>query len=115
MSEHFSTMFQSFVQSLSTKDYKGLEKLTEKRFFNQIQSHSDNLNKFDLKYTPSSIEETVKSSYMIDQMLVKGVRFDRDENDSNHDYMYVDTHENMGVRFYLHKYFLGFHPYYMEL
>ena len=29
--------------------------------------------------------------------------------------MYVDTHENMGLRFYLHKYFLGFHPYYMEI
>jgi hypothetical protein len=29
--------------------------------------------------------------------------------------MYVDTHENMGLRFYLHKYFLGFHPYYMQI
>ena len=29
--------------------------------------------------------------------------------------MYVDNHENLGLRFYLHKYFLGFHPYYMEI
>ena len=48
-------------------------------------------------------------------MLVKGVRFNREENYSNHDYMYVDAHENLGLRFYLHKYFLGFHPYYMQV
>ena len=29
--------------------------------------------------------------------------------------MYVDAHENLGLRFYLHKYFLGFHPYYMQV
>jgi len=48
-------------------------------------------------------------------MLIKGVRFNREENDSNHDYMYVDANENQGLRFYLHKYFLGFHSYYMEV
>jgi hypothetical protein len=47
-------------------------------------------------------------------MLIKGVKTDRDDNDSNHDYLYVDTNEHEGIRFYLHKYFLGFHPYYIE-
>ena len=48
-------------------------------------------------------------------MLVKGVKANRDDNDSNHDYMYVDTNEGEGLRYYLHKYFLGFHPYYIEI
>jgi hypothetical protein len=48
-------------------------------------------------------------------MLVKGVKANRDDNDSNHDYMYVDTNEAEGLRYYLHKYFLGFHPYYIEI
>ena len=46
-------------------------------------------------------------------MMIKGVRHNRDENDSNHDYVFVDTNENEGLRFYLHKYFIGFHPYYI--
>jgi hypothetical protein len=51
---------------------------------------------------------------MIDQMLVRGVKHARDENDNNHDYVYVDNLEHRGLRFYLHKYFLGFHPYYIQ-
>lgn len=103
------------MSGLVNKDYSKIEKLTEKRFFKNLQEKSADLNKFQMKYTPASVEETSKSSYLIDNMLVKGVKFNRDENDTNHDYMYVDTHESIGLRFYLHKYFLGFHPYYMEI
>lgn len=108
-------MFQSFLSGLVSKDYKSLEKLTEKRFLSTLQSQSDNLGKFDLRYSPSKLEDMVSESYSIDKLLVKGIKFNREDNDSNHDYMYVDTHENLGLRFYLHKYFLGFHPYYMEI
>ena len=68
-----------------------------------------------MKYTPSSIDQTSSNSYLIDQLFVKGVRHNRDENDSNHDYIYVEMNENQGLRFYLHKYFIGFHPYYMQV
>ena len=67
------------------------------------------MGKFEVRFEPSA-----GKGYLVDAMLVKGVRANREENDSNHDYMYVDSHENLGLRFYLHKYFLGFHPYYME-
>jgi hypothetical protein len=103
------------LTGLASKDYLKLEKLTEKRFLDSLISKKEDLAKFSLKYTPNSVEETAKSSYLVDSMLVKGIRHVREENDSNHDYMYVETHENMGLRFYLHKYFLGFHPYYMEI
>ena len=39
---------------------------------------------------------------------------DREANDTNLDYMYVNVHENKGLRFYLHKYFTGMHNYYMQ-
>lgn len=114
LTEHFSAMFQNFLTQLTAKNYNALEKFTEKRFLKQLTERQGDLNKFQLRYTPNSLDEVSSSSYMIDQMLVKGVRQNRDENDLNHDYVYVDNLENRGLRFYLHKYFLGFHPYYIQ-
>ena len=54
--------------------------------------NKDTLDKFDLNFKPAP--STSSSSYIIDKILVKGVTFDRNENDSNLDYLYVDTHEN---------------------
>jgi hypothetical protein len=115
LSEHFSALFQQLLTSFASQNYDGLEKVVEKRFLAHLRSKSSDLGKFDLQFTPADLEKTAKSSYMIDQVLVKGVKFDRHLNDLNHDYMYVDSHVNQGLRFYLHKYFLGFHPYYMEI
>ena len=46
---------------------------------------------------------------------MKGVKADRDQNDSNLDYFYDHRLENEGIRFYLHKYFMGYQTYYMQL
>ena len=43
---------------------------------------------------------------------MKGVYSERALNDTNHDYYYIDKHESIGIRFYLHKYYLGFSNYY---
>jgi len=108
-------MLQQFVQGVIKQDLSSVEKLTEKRLFKKLQEKNDELKKFNLNFQPTKVEEASKSSYIIDQMLIKGVKSNRDDNDSNHDYMYVDTNENEGLRYYLHKYFLGFHPYYIEI
>ena len=108
-------MLQQFVQSVIKQDLSSVEKLTEKRLFKKLQEKNDELKKFNLNFQPTKVEEASKSSYIIDQMLIKGVKANRDDNDSNHDYMYVDTNESEGLRYYLHKYFLGFHPYYIEI
>ena len=108
-------MVQGLISKLADHKYEGLEKIVESRFLQKLKSRSDDLNKFKFSYEKSSVEEMAKDSYLIDQLLVKGVRFNRDENDNNHDYLYVDNQENEGLRFYLHKYFIGFHPYYMEV
>jgi hypothetical protein len=50
----------------------------------------------------------------VDKLFIKGVKFNREENDCNLDYLYVDTHENLGIRFYLHRYFVGYHSYYLQ-
>ena len=108
-------MLQQFVQGVIKQDLSSVEKLTEKRLFKKLQEKNDELKKFNLNFQPTNVEEASKSSYIIDQMLIKGVKANRDDNDSNHDYMYVDTNESEGLRYYLHKYFLGFHPYYIEI
>jgi len=36
-------------------------------------------------------------------------------NGINYDYLLVNNHENDGIRFYLHKYFVGFNAYYIAL
>ena len=66
LTEHFSMMFQKFLSNMISKNYEGLEKVVETRFLNQLKSQSENLGKFDLKYEPNSVEEIVKSSYLID-------------------------------------------------
>ena len=108
-------MLQQFVQGVIKQDLSSVEKLTEKRLFKKLQEKNDELKKFNLNFQPTKVEEASKSSYIIDQMLIKGVKANRDDNDSNHDHMYVDTNESEGLRYYLHKYFLGFHPYYIEI
>ena len=108
-------MLQQFVQGVIKQDLSSVEKLTEKRLFKKLQEKNDELKKFNLNFQPTKVEEASKSSYIIDQMLIKGVKANRDDNYSNHDYMYVDTNESEGLRYYLHKYFLGFHPYYIEI
>jgi len=66
LTEHFTGLFQTFLKNLTSKNYAGLEKITEKRFLKQLQSKSDDLGKFQLKYTPNSVEEATSQSYMID-------------------------------------------------
>ena len=70
------------------------------------------LEKFDLKLENNDKGEN--ESYIIDKIFVKGVSHNRDLNDSNLDYNYVSHHENEGLRFYMHKYFIGFHAYYLK-
>ena len=108
-------MFQQFLEGVIKQDLQKIEKLTDSRLFKKLQEKSEDIKKFNIKYQPVAVEQATKESYIIDQMLIKGVKANRDENDSNHDYMYVDTNEVEGLRYYLHKYFLGFHPYYIEI
>jgi hypothetical protein len=115
LKEHFTVMLQQFLQGVIKQDLKSVEKLAEPRFFKKLQEKNEEFKKFNLKYQPTSVEQATKTSYIIDQMLIKGVKANRDDNDCNHDYMYVDTNESEGLRYYLHKYFLGFHPYYIEI
>jgi hypothetical protein len=112
LTDHFSAMFQKFLTHTLARDYDKLSTVVEPRFLAQLRGQSEHLGKFDMRFEPSGAQEN--KNYLVDSMLIKGVRANREENDSNHDYMYVDSHENLGLRFYLHKYFLGFHPYYME-
>jgi len=59
-----------------------------------------------------SIKSDSAESYIVDKIFIKGVSADRDQNYSNVDYVVVDKNEDLGVRFYMHKYFIGHSLYY---
>lgn len=77
--EHISNMFLKFVESLANKDYKAIERLTEKRFFKKLESEKENLEKFNLNFDINKIEGD--ESYIIEQLFIKGVHHDRELND----------------------------------
>ncbi len=109
--DHFNLMFTNFIESIANRDYKALEKTTEKRFLDKINSNKEQLERFELKYDENQVD--ANESYIIDKLFIKGVVHDREGNDINYDYNYVSHHEHEGIRFYLHKYFVGFNTYYL--
>jgi len=43
-------MYDSFLDNMAKKNYNGLEKIMEKRFFDKLISQKDILDKFDFNY-----------------------------------------------------------------
>jgi hypothetical protein len=78
LNEHFSVMLQQFIGAFIKQDDATIEKLTEKRFFKKLYEKSAELKKFNLKYEPTSTEQATQNSYIIDQLLIKGVKTDRE-------------------------------------
>jgi hypothetical protein len=39
--DHFNLMFTNFIESIANRDYKALEKTTEKRFLDKINSNKE--------------------------------------------------------------------------
>lgn len=56
-----------------------------------------------------------QDTYIVDSMIIKGVSPRREENDSNYDYVVQKQLDHEGMRFYMHKYFLGHMHYYLHL
>lgn len=63
---------------------------------------------------PENIEDVIDSSYIIDQLFIKGLSADRTMNDTNLDYVMSDALEVDGLRSYIHKYNLGLQPFYFK-
>eukprot|EP00347_Sterkiella_histriomuscorum_P000208 403376769 len=110
--DHFSGMFLNFVEQLANKNYEAVQKMTEKRLFEKLSSQKENLEKFKLEFDVNKIEGD--ESYIVDQILVKGVSQDRELNDQNIDYIYSNRYEGEGLRIYTHKYFIGYAPLYLQ-
>lgn len=86
--EFLTVKFQKFLKAMTEKDYASIKNMTEPRFYKELEAQKKNLDNYSLSFQPS---ENVQDSYVIDKMFIKGVKFNREENDSNIDYMYVDT------------------------
>ena len=58
--------------------------------------------------------QPVGDSYLVDNLMIKGVSMDRSLNASNVDYALEDADELKGLRHYFHKAFLGNIYYYLH-
>ena len=63
----------------------------------------------------ANLVSDIENTYIIDNMIIKGISPVRSENDCNYDYDLVKIREHMGMRFYMHKYFSGHMHYYLHL
>ena len=58
------------------------------------------------------VKDTSKSdfeenSYIFEKLFIKGVSLDRSQNYEPDEYLLIDSHENLGIRYFLHKALLG--------
>ncbi|CDW78630.1 UNKNOWN [Stylonychia lemnae] len=111
--DHFGNMFTSTLDNIAKRDYGKLEKLLESKFYETILQNKDNLERFNLSYDLNKVD--ANESFIIDKMLIKGLYHDRSKNGVNYDYMLVNEQEHYGIRFYLHKYFVGYNAYYLAI
>ncbi len=91
-----------------------LQKITEKRFLELLKANQPSPGSLNLSYRKSDSSADSLSSSLVDKLLIKGLKHDRSLNDSNHDYIMIDAQEGQGIRYFMHKYFVGFHYYYLH-
>lgn len=116
-------------------DQHKIEAMTELRFGKQIVERLADIKKHEMKFEadPSLIQKFIKKddtdfgdlrgnlvsdndeNYIIDSMIIKGISPKRDENDNNFDYQINSKKDNDGMRFYMHKFFIGYQHYYQHL
>jgi hypothetical protein len=63
------------------------------------------LNNYSLNLTKSDSNSTAT---IFDKILVKGVNIDRESNYEAEDYIYIDNHEDEGIRYYMNKFYAGY-------
>jgi hypothetical protein len=63
------------------------------------------LNDYTLNINKST---TSPSATIFDKILIKGVNIDREKNYEADDYIYIDNHEDEGIRYFMNKFYAGY-------
>jgi hypothetical protein len=68
----------------------------------------DYLNHNKIKFEFKKKSESVEEKYMIfEKLFIKGVNLNRYLNSDPDEFILIDSHEDLGVRYYLHKFYIG--------
>jgi hypothetical protein len=90
----------------------GVEKIKnqiEPCLYDRINAFIDYVKLNNLKFDieKGNLPQDQEKSYIFEKLFFKGVHVDRYQNDEPNDYILIDSHEDMGIRYYLHKYLYG--------
>ena len=133
--ELLTEFFYDFLNAIETQDKAKIERMAEKRFAARLIENLDAVKAAGVKFERGTglsqnlvkVDETdygmlrqnlvsdIEDTYIVDNMIVKGVSSDRSQNACNFDYLKVRGHEENGILFYMHKYFAGYMHYYERL
>jgi hypothetical protein len=65
------------------------------------------LNNLKFEIEKGTLPEDKEQCYIFEKLLFKGVQLNRYQNDEPNDYILIDSHEDLGIRYYMHKYLIG--------
>ena len=108
----YSEFYENIDKFTKTNETLYLDKIEselESTFFLKIKYFLQNVkkNKLIIRFDEDN-KNFESSSLVFHNILIKGVNVNRSKNGQPFDYIYVDNHENEGIRYYMHKYFAGY-------
>jgi hypothetical protein len=112
--DYYNSVAESFTSGKNdkTKNYEGLNKIRPKLepcLFDRTIAFLDYLkyNNMTFKVEKSQLPKEKEAYKIIEKLFIKGVKLNRYQNDEPNDYILIDSHEDEGIRYYLHKYLTG--------
>lgn len=112
LKEHFLGMINQLFTGIANRDEAIINKIAEPTFADKLLEITKNL-KGPVTYEAPK-DDAIEKCYLIDKIFVQGISTDRYANDWNTDYIVQKDLEPKGLRTYLHKFHLGFMPYYFK-
>jgi hypothetical protein len=102
------------MPSLANKALDSLMDRVDSKMLERTKVFLDYLKMNNLGVTFEKEKASVDTAYIFDKLLIKGVHQERTKNYEAKDYILVDVHEDMGIRYFMHKYFTGYATRYLS-
>jgi len=116
---YYKAIVESYKEKKETKNKENAEEKSglnlienqiELNLLNRTHIYLDYLINHGMKVDfikDTSKTDLVEESYIFEKIFIKGVSVDRSENYEPDEYVLIDSHENLGIRYFLHKGLIG--------
>jgi hypothetical protein len=94
--------------SLSNIVLDKLSNRVDKKLLVRTKILLDYLSSKNISISFETNTANIDESYIFDKLLIKGVYQDREKNGHSRDYILVNTFENLGIRYFMNKYFTSY-------